>query len=294
MVLIRYGKDFNVPLFAKTIVDTLDQEKLLAFQDEVEPILQSYRQAMKKVNSFLTAVIPDNRAELVKILDRFIIAAKKYSQVDVIYEKNVCLNCLSIFRCDCGTIRTTTQIKNKNDYEDEDNFMKALLRYQGKQSRKIDFDALTKELDKSFSQYDFPVSNEIKAMEYNDDGRSRSKTSVSKMISALSEIKKPHLYEDVNLICHEYWGWKLPDVSDIQEQILDDYRRTQKIYLTLEKKRKSCLNLQYRIFKHLQILGVQVKISDFRIPTTVDILKEHDLLWKQMCLGTKLQFIPTI
>ena len=114
-----------------------------------------------------------------------------------------------------------------------------MMRYQGRQSRKIDLTDLIKSLDEYFDSYSFPVSEIIKNMEFNYDGLSKGKTSVSKMIKALEELKRPDLYEDVNLICHEYWGWKLPDISDLHEKILDDYRKTQKVYVSLLKSEKA-------------------------------------------------------
>jgi len=285
-LLITYGKDFDIIKLYKVVTPNEDYEK------EISPTLEKYRILIKKNNSFLTAKVVDVRPQILPLLEDFIKITKKYFKVDVVYDKTVCSLCLSIFECKCTPKKP--EKKSNNDYEDEENFVKALNKHQGKQSKKINFSILCKELDSYFSKYGFETSETIKAKDFNFDLKTKPGTNVKKMILALQEIGYPEYYEDVNLICHEYWGWKLPDIEEYIPQLLDDYRKTQKIYLSLEKKRKSCLNLQYRIFKHLQILNIQVKPEDFRIPDTLDILKEHDFLWKKMCEASNLTFIPTI
>lgn len=283
-ILVQYGKDFDIPKLASCIQNP-------TFQIEISSTLDKYKSIVFKSKSFTSLKIPDNRKDLITCVDEFITIAKKYANVNVIYSDNVCMKCLSIVECNCVQ---SSQKKPKTDYEDEGNFMKSIARYQGKQSRKIDFVTLKKELDLYFSQYGFPIGDEIKKLDFNEDQRTKGKTNITKMINALSKLKRPNLYEDVNLICHEYWGWNLPDISFIVDKLIEDYRKTQKVYISLSKTRKSCLNLQYRLFKHLQALEVPVKKEDFRIPTTDNILVYHDSLWEQMCLQTGIRFIPTI
>jgi len=286
-LLITYGKDFDILKLYKNVGANSEYEL------EIAPILDSYRQIIKKNNSFMTSKVVDVRSQIIPLLDDFIKITKKYFKVDVIYDKSVCSTCFSVFNCKCSTPKKTEK-KSNNDYEDEENFVKALNKYQGKQSKKINLTVLMADLDSYFVRYGFETGADIKLKDFDFGTRTKPNTNIKKMILALQEIGYPEYYEDVNLICHEYWGWTLPDIEEYIPQLLEDYRKTQKIYLSLEKKRKSCLNLQYRIFKHLQILNIQVKPEDFRIPDTLDILKEHDFLWKKMCEASNLTFIPTI
>ena len=47
--------------------------------------------------------------------------------------------------------------------------------------------------------------------------------------------------------------------------------------------RKSSLNSQWRLYKHLKRLGWPCKEKDFKIPTTQDILDFHKIKWAEIC-----------
>jgi hypothetical protein len=114
------------------------------------------------------------------------------------------------------------------------------------------------------------------------------------MFKALSETNNSVFYEDVNLICHLYWGWLLPDISADEDQIMNDYDMTQDVFKKIPKDRRSSLNAQYRLWQHLRIRGYKYPIDDFKIVKTPDILVEHDRIMKIMCEECKLPFLPAL
>jgi hypothetical protein len=183
-------------------------------------------------------------------------------------------------------------MNSKDGYEDRENFWKALQRFQGKQNNHIP-ERLFKELDDYFVSFGLLTGKQICSLELTKKG-TRGNTSRGMMFKALSETNNSVFYEDVNLICHLYWGWLLPDISSDEEQIMNDYDITQEVFKKIPKDRRSSLNAQYRLWQHLRIRGYKYPIDDFKIVKTPDILVEHDRIMKIMCDECELPFIPAL
>lgn len=254
------------------------------------------------------------------ILD-FIEIARKYIQIDLIREVKEGNNCPAcgtkldesmssmdddgISVCPaCGIerisiVRTRFYQDNArtnnsgNNYEDRANFKKVLMRYQGKQPDKPPPDLYSK-LEEYFITNETPKIDQdgervFAAPEYirnnidlNDDGE-KDGTTRSLMYKALKETDNSDYYDHINVILNEVWGWELADVSHLEDQVMEDYNTSQRVYEVLPKDRKSSLNSQFRLFKHLRRLGYPCKSKEFRIPTTHDILEFHNTMWAKIC-----------
>ncbi len=304
------------------------RQDIKEYEESVADLIEIYRElgTLPKVVSFSnkkkgTEVETEESRLRHNVISRYLEIARLYIQIDVIRDipaNDSCRGCglpyfdmminedvgiLSCPRCGverCNLLRSPvfgemgkTQSGTRNGYDDRDNFYKALLRYQGKQQNRLP-DNLKDVLDKYFASFGLPVSEEVRKMPLNSDGKTRGATTREMIYRALYETGNAVYYEDVNLICHLYWGWVLPDVSHLEEIIMDDYDRTQKIYEKIPKHRKSNLNTQYRLFKHLQARGWPCSISDFKIVKTREILEYHDATWEIMATEAGLPFIPTI
>lgn len=108
------------------------------------------------------------------------------------------------------------------------------------------------------------------------------------IISALSHINRTEFYEDYNLIGHIIWNWILPDISKYREKIIDHYNKTQKVFCRIppeERGRNSSLGTQYRLWRHLQLIGFPCKMEQFKIAEDPDSLMIHNQLWRKMCEG---------
>jgi hypothetical protein len=281
-IKIEYGKDYDIISQHEKILSIYESTGTTgSYSHEIRDIIDRFSNEMDLIRSF---TVNKSINDLLPTVDEFIKIAKTYIRVEVLESKCSCTG-----KCKCGTYTRT-----KNDYEDEENYIKGLKRFCGKLSTKIDFKQLTKDLDVYFHGYGYPVSEEIKNMELNIDLRTRGKTNIVMMRDALAYINQSKLNDDINLVCSEYWGWALPNLDDYMEQLIIDYRKTQNVYKVMARDRKSCLNLQYRIYKHLQLVGYPVNSGDFRIPTTDEISKNHDILWRQMCKGCGLEYKPTL
>lgn len=250
------------------------------------------------------------------LIEKYLDLFQRFHDINIIYNhslKTMCQTCSldltkyiledGIVVCPrCNTEKTLlihtsiiSEIKyvnSKDGYEDRENFWKALQRFQGKQNNHIP-ERLFKELDEYFRSFGLPVGLEICKLELSKKG-TRGNTSRGMMFKALSETNNSVFYEDVNLICHLYWGWLLPDISANEEQIMNDYDMTQEVFKKIPKDRRSSLNAQYRLWQHLRIRGYRYPIDDFKIVKTPDILVEHDRIMKIMCDECNLQFSPAL
>lgn len=175
-----------------------------------------------------------------------------------------------------------------NSDESKENFYRALVRFEGMQAEKP-CSELFIDLDKYFLSLGRPSGEEIKRYPLNSDG-TRGDTDHQMLWSALSKINWTQYYEDTNLIGHIYWGWALPQITPEQKsKILEHYDKTQYVFHQIpvdERVRVSSLGTQYRLFRHLQLVGYPCTMKQFKIAENSDSLRIHDRLWQKMCLGT--------
>ena len=221
-----------------------------------------------------------------------------FSQVDIDEENGLCT-------CECGVVRENlslytlykdsnrVNIGNRNNYEDWENFEKALIRYQGKQPNKPP-DRLYDQLDAYYTKIQKSRGSDVQAQALLADGK-KTGTSRQMMLDALCETANSAYYDDVNLIMHVYWGWRLPDVSHLEDQIMKDYFSTQQIYNSQPHEgRDASLNTQFRLYVHLLAVGHECSRDDFKIQTSRDSLEFHQDMWRRMCEKTGVRFYPVI
>ena len=316
--------EYDIQILRNEHDDLMNDRKMNQYLNLTKDIFEIYNQIghKKKVISFNNSkqikkediIITRFRKLLIeKYLDIF----KRYHDIHITNIqniKNMCQVCqYDLTRCvseeagivvcpRCNTEKTMlihtsiiSEVKymnSKDGYEDRENFWKALQRFQGKQNNHIP-ERLYRELDEYFKSFGLSIGKEICSMELNKRGI-RGNTSRGMMFKALSETNNSVFYEDVNLICHLYWGWLLPDISADEDQIMNDYDMTQEVFKKIPKDRRSSLNAQYRLWQHLRIRGYKYPIDEFKIVKTPDILVEHDRIMKIMCDECNLQFMPAL
>ncbi|HSW76975.1 MAG TPA: hypothetical protein VLG50_08005 [Candidatus Saccharimonadales bacterium] len=260
-----------------------------------QPLIEQYR--MLKFNNEST----------LKVIDQYLKMAKQYYTIHITRQMNVhdcCVNCKKpldyqinvangMIKCphclnEHQLLNTTKsnegqKIQNMNTENDMDNFVKALLRYQGLQHNPPTI--IYQKLDTYFKQRGKPTSNDIKSMPYNDKGK-KGNTNKEMLCQALSHIGYASYYEDVNLIGHIYWDWKLPDLTNLKDTILRHYQMTQKSFYKIPfdvRGRISSLGTQYRLWRHLQLVGHICDMDEFKIAENNDSLQNHHRLWRMMC-----------
>lgn len=297
-------------------------QRLLQYNQKVSHLITEY----KKYGGIVKNVVFGNEEEAYKsitddvrkrlaIIDEYLDIASEYITLDIIKINNIpndiCIGCgtslAKVATTDDGTIRcpngecqiehrsiimtksakdaSRINTNNNNDDESIENFRKAFARYQGLQNKPDD--KLYKDLDDYFIRCGRPIGDDIKLLPLNNRGR-RGDTNHKMLLSALSETGHSEYYEDVNLIGHEYWGWELPNVAHLKEQIERDYIETQKAYYQIpkdERLRNSSLGTQYRLWRHLQLRGHVCYMDEFKIAENNDSIRIHHKLWRQMCDG---------
>lgn len=319
----------------KTEINDIESgERIKTYNNSVKDILSEYNKFKGKVKTIIFDIeyeksyseISDNDRYRIRLIESFLDIASEYIHIDVIrlneQPADICSGCgtsLSkvavndegTLRCpniDCQTehnviilsklAKDGSRINTNNANTDEsiDNFLRAFVRYQGLQPD-IPDESLYCELDEYFAQIDRPLGEEIRKLPLNSRGR-RGDTNHKMLWNALSEIGRAGYYEDANLIGHIYWGWTLPNVMQYKERIISHYRATQEVFFQIpleERDRSSSLGTQFRLMKHLQAIGHECYIDEFKIADNPDSLRTHNRLWRMMCEGVKdptLHYIP--
>lgn len=273
-------------------------QKSLINPDEMSPeyrerllVIESYLDVAKKFGNISVDVVRDisttnecsnchtDLTELFNENDNGLVSCPKCG-----LEK---LNLVQIIYTEQGATSGKLTNIHRSGYEDRDNFYKGLLRYQGKQQNRLPTN-IVDILDAYFTSFGLleMTSSRVKEKPLNKNG-SRGETTKDMMLKALSDshTNLSGYYDDLNLICHVYWGWRLPDVSHLENIIMSDYDETQKIFDAHLKNGGSNINIQYRLFKHLELRGHQCKLDDFKMIKGRDILERYDATWKIMIEG---------
>lgn len=305
--------------------------KQQTYEARVAPLLQAYRKYAGKIKTVVFDMeeeepcIDENVRQRLLVIDSFLDIAAEYININVVRVNrcigNVCLGCgtslakvvpndSGSLRCpngDCLTERSvviksklskdSSRINTNNSTEDEsiDNFMRAFIRYQGLQVDHPD-DQLYCDLDVYFARHGLPLGKDVRSLPLNERGR-RGDTNHKMLWTALATIGYAS-YEDANLIGHVYWGWTLPDVMQYRDIIIQHYNKTQKVFHQIpaeERYRNSSLGTQYRLWRHLQLVGHDCYIDEFRIAENPDSIRTHNRLWRLMCEGAhdpNIYYIP--
>lgn len=318
----------------REIKDIETGEKLRVYNEKVKNILCEYNKYNGVVKTVVFDMkeedtyheLDDKLRYRIHLIDTYLDIASNYINIDVIRINNrpsdICNGCgcsiSKVAPCEEGTIRCpnvncqtehnviiqTKMAKDKcrinfsGSTEDEsiDNFLRAFIRYQGLQTDQPD-NSIYEALDNYFAIHDRPSGEEIRKLPLNERGR-RGDTDHKMLWTALSHIGKSEYYEDSNLIGHIYWGWTIPDVMKYKEIIVSHYNKTQKVFYQIpieERGRNSSLGTQYRLWRHLQLVGHDCHMEEFKIAENPESLRTHNKLWKLMCEGADdddIYYIP--
>lgn len=306
---------------ARRLIDTYTQECNKIENDHVlkeylslsTDLIEQYRElgTLKTIISLDSPQI-ENEEDINKsnyrhyLIYKYLDIARKYIQVEVVREtKNIirCDECDAILESNdvipicpkCGAEKETNLIPNvrnpsvRNRYEDRLNFYKGILIFQGKFQVKLP-DNWQEKLDEYFKSYSLPTAEEIRKMPL-VQGR-KENTSKELMYQALGKVNLSNLYKHTNLLCNLYWGWDLPDISSIEDNIMRDYDLSEQVVNTLVKGKKSRINREFRLYQLLRKNDYECSPEDFRIIKTQDILEYYINLWSQVCDQLNWKLFP--
>lgn len=210
---------------------------------------------------------------------------------DVCGSKKSVIHDFSYICIDCGRERSNntialsykdinrTNIIQKGSYEERSHFRDALNQYQGKQNCKIDkkvFDDLEEEFKKH------------RLLDINKQGIERfARIKKEHVMLFLKELGYDKQYENANYIFSEMSGVKCPDITHLEEQLMDDFDTLVNLYTKRFKyekgiERKSFINIQCVLFQLLLKNKHKCKKENFNILKTVDRKTFHDEILREL------------
>lgn len=208
--------------------------------------------------------------------------------------------------CKCGierslyfnnaTLDTITSINTytRSDYESLKTFKTAWLEHQGRCANSIP-EEIFLVADEYFKLHKKPTREYYKNIKCENTGR-KPGTSIELIIEFLKSKRYIQYYSLYNVFGRDYFGWTLPDYTNIDDQIYESYQLTQAVYETMDKDRKFNINNEAR--QCLLLLSHDVPVSfydDFKSLSRSAIIRiQTD--WYDMCRGTnfRVKYVPII
>jgi len=274
---------------------------------ETTSCLEEYKNILKtpiKLNFMGKKVDPGESDKKSEITEKYLKIANKYTtksktniQSDIKLECDNCDNKKTfdiidnyVYVCvECGnqidvflytkSYKDTDRvnISAKYTYDRKVHFRDCINQYQGKQNSTIDkkvYEDLTREFERHHLLQE-------------GSGQERfSKITKDNVLMFLKELQYTKHYENVNLIHYNLTGIKPPDLSHIEDKLLDDFDTLTDLYdkrYKCDRKidRKNFINTQYVLYQFLNRHKFPCKKEDFNILKTIDRKSFHD----DICIG---------
>jgi len=280
------------------------------------PLASDESKGVVEISSRDVALAPEAAEKIsqrLSIIKQYLHVARNHMSLDVVWEGAGVATCPTcgtplvadpeedVYGCKCGYERDAlsqgssfkdsqrTNAGGRNEYKDRETFIKNLARVTGTCVDKIPPN-LYEQLDKFFAEKGFYSGAQIRAMPHLPNGK-KPHTSVELLNSALSATSNAEFYRSHFSIAHQYWGWKLWDLSAIHEGLIEDYDKTQLVHNVI-KERDSSLNINIRTYWHLRARGFPCQPTDFKWPITPESLKYHNRMLQIMGERTGVKHTP--
>lgn len=302
-------REIENPSFASLTEDIIIKYTQLKETEERRP--------KKIIEMARTHIRNSAQKEIDVLIEEYINIARDYIKIDVFPETikrkafcpecNFCLENIDIdinsgiIECECGfemqNFLYTPAIKDNGfsntisatGYEDRDNFIKKISKKQGRIHSNFP-PKLFEELDQAMVKRGYPTGEEIRKMTQNHLGE-KPGTSLEILITILSDIKYPKYYNEVDYLTHIYWGWELLNFSHLENDLIEMYNKTQRVYNEIEgKERIAALNTEVRLYLQLKSLGYEVSRTRFRFQDSQESLEFHQSMWRKMCEATGYRY----
>lgn len=239
--------------------------------------------------------------ERYSLIEEFLAIASKYIDVNVIQKtkENYCPSCLTqcddmivndeVIICPHCFVEVPIYIKyvsensesKKSDpsARDLENFIKKIDEFEGIKPNNYPAN-MEQILDEYFLPYQLHGVY-IRSLPLNSDRRTRGKTTKTIMMNGIKALRKklPGMYKYAEWICVWYWGWVPHNLDDHRDILIKEFLETQKIINHHKGSRKSNLNRDYRLYRHLEKINYSLlDIRDFRMVKDQS-LKYHENMW---------------
>ena len=170
-------------------------------------------------------------------------------------------------------------ISNKYQYDRRTHFKDCINQFQGKQNATID-PQVYKDLAEQFRLHHLIPDN------HEDLPKETAFEKITKehVMLFLKETDHTKHYEDVVLIHHQLTGKQPPDISHLENRLLQDFDELTTLYDKLYKnnERKNFINTQYVLFQLLKRHRFKCVKEDFNILKTIDRKYFHDTIMQEL------------
>ena len=205
--------------------------------------------------------------------------SKNYLNVELIQNQElVCISCYSEifenndseFICEnCGLVQNYKITSKENDlqkqtyYSLKSNFLKAINNFQG-----VGIIIKVEDLDK--------INYEINRRNISIEILNRDH-----IYRILKDLKMSKYYDNINVIMNKIIGTPLKDISDKIPKLMELHSKIEYIYGFVKTLRVNSLNVQFKLYKLLQMLDIKCDINE--LLKTNQKLEEHEKKWEQIC-----------
>lgn len=289
-VIERKGKSREIDKLREQYRNIKDNIKRDEYVNRTKDIIEEYCSLprMKKQIVFTSSgadIVHDetyNRRQLLIVM--YLSILKNFINIDIvkhIYHNDIVRSAIELSSLNKDS---SVEVPSRNNYENRENFRKAMLYYQCKVDITFPIDLYSK-LDSFFTKYSKLVGAEVKKLNTNHEWHFMF-TSKELMFKALAEIGYNSYYKHFYTICHEYWGWHRRDITNIEDEIMEEYDITQRVYETIKgehKKKISSMNVQYKLLWLLKRKRHICEVRDFKIIKTPEILDDYEEVRKLIC-----------
>lgn len=153
---------------------------------------------------------------------------------------------------------------SKYQYDRRVHFRECINQFQGKQNSTIK-----------------PQVYDLLKTHIQNHGLNITKVSKKHVMSFLKEIGCSSHYEDVNLIHHTLTNQPLPDISYLEDVLIEDFDKLSKLYdeeyiKPRRIERKNFINIQYVLFQLLRRHKYPCSHTDFSFLKTIERKEFHD------------------
>lgn len=290
-------------------IDDIDK-KAQKYRTEIDPVIERWKKCSYQPNScYIT--------DIDTCIEEFANITNKYIPVTIIRTQSspegICSFCNSksleenlltqtIYCTSCKQERTVLSSTGGKDVGEDssgidedgvetDRIDQMLNRFQGKQAP-LPANVYT-EIENYLNSRGIVKQSELRER-IRKNPESRHGTSRLLMEEAIKATGNEKFYKDLHLICAVIWGWDLPSFPpELEQQIISDYNLTQKFYPQLREDRRSRLNSDFRIVRHLLTRGYYHPVmKECKIAATQDVLDFHEKIWSNMCRKANLPYVP--
>lgn len=283
-----------------------DGERLTKYEEDMKPILLRYKSLGPIIYDFDTGR-DEKEEKRVLLFQEALLISRRYITIQLQFGN--CMN--NETRCQCGGSSYKFEKTHNGTLQCPEcgaslhGVVKRLLRepavdstikrmrdsiqyFQGKGVNIINSKVMEKIKSHCRRRYPHLLRN-VEHGVYNDNQNHKN------LYGIMSECGMSKFNDHINLIGHYLWGWNLPDVSDVECEIIELFIIFTKHYMKVKKNRSSSLGNGFMKYQLFMMVGKSFPLSWFKIVEGQDRLEQYEQLTRATCASCndpRIKFTP--